>query len=128
MKWSRLPLRKINGYKKWLCFLSVFVTLFIIYLTGWFEHPFEISYYAEYSWPLDRPDMRVIIDNFINGKPNPPEVKPVNLISHQFIIENREKYLDKDSRHISPKLMILIKSSIRNTHHRNAIRNTWGHE
>ena len=85
----------------------------------------ELSFDKDFSWPLDRPDLRVIVNNILDGKTIPDDVSPVNVfLPNTFTIDCHDKCLQGNP----PKLMIVVKSSITNTGHRNAIRKSWGDE
>lgn len=94
----------------------------VLYFTGWSEHPRATSYFQDFSWPLDRPDFKLIADNIINQRPLDPHLEVINPFNHDFIIKNQNKCQgDVD-------LVILIKSRLENNHHRHVIRETWGDE
>ena len=84
-----------------------------------------LSYRNEFSWPLDRTDFRHIVTNILDGKTIPDDVSPINrFLPNTFTIDCH----DKCEQGNPPKIMIVVKSSITNTGHRNAIRKSWGNE
>jgi hypothetical protein len=99
----------------------LFMIIFIIYYTGWSEHPRTISYHTNFSWPLDRPDFRIFTEDIINKRPLYQDIEVVNPFAHKFIIS--EKCIESNI-----DLVILIKTRLENSQYRHVIRETWGNE
>ena len=88
----------------------------------------ELSFDTEFSWPLDRPDLRVIVNNILEDKDISANVTPLYRFNHSFIIDCKNKCLRDDQQPLSPHLIIVVKSSLTNAGHRNTIRQSWGDE
>ena len=121
---KRIALRRIP-LKASLIILVVVVVVVVVVNKLVTITEVELSFDSEFSWPLDRPDLRLIVNNILDGKTIPDDVSPVNVfLPNTFTIDCRDKCLQGNR----PKLMIVVKSSITNTGHRNAIRKSWGSE
>lgn len=88
----------------------------------------ELSFDQDFSWPLERPDLRVIVNNILEDKKIPDDVRPINPFTYSFSIDCKNKCLRDQQQPVSPHLMIVVKSSLTNTGPRQAIRNSWGNE
>ena len=102
------------------------LSLFVIYFTGWLEYPRELSFDKEFTWPLDRSDLKQVVEDIIDGNRNlPKDVSVINPFLHKFIIKNENK-CKTEKKH--PQLVIVIKSALTHLHHRDSIRSSWGNE
>ena len=121
---------------KWLvlCFLAIVV----VDQSGLLLHPMEKSLSDGFSYPLDLPDLRLLLHRILSGQD--VDVKPINSYDYRFTIANREKCrhmrdpASENASHVAgserrfPRLVLLVKSSLSHRRRRDTIRKTWGFE
>lgn len=104
--------------------LTVIVILLLLNFFGVFTHLFEKDFYTDFHYPLEG-DIPQFADQVRRGQK--PGVAPITSYNYTFVHNPSHKCRDKDF-HVSPRLVFLVKSAMRNFKRRNAIRATWGFE
>lgn len=98
--------------------------MFLLDFFGVFTHMFELDYYRLFRYPLDGDVLKYAHQIRFNQE---RDLEPINVYNYTFLKDSRSKCREDDTP-ISPKLVFLIKSALKNFKRRNAIRKTWGYE
>lgn len=99
--------------------------LFFCYYFGLLTHIFERDFYKEFDYPLAG-DVFDYVRQLRRGKQ--PTVPPFNFYNFTFVTTAEHKCRDSEGNLIKPRLVIVVKSAMKNVERRNAIRNTWAYE
>jgi len=99
--------------------------IYLCYYLGVFTHLLERDFYEEFDYPLAG-DIFEQVQQLRRGEK--PQLPPINEYNYSFISAATNKCHDKDGNLIKPRLVILVKSAMKNEERRNAIRSTWGYE
>uniref|UniRef100_T1J2D0 Hexosyltransferase n=1 Tax=Strigamia maritima TaxID=126957 RepID=T1J2D0_STRMM len=121
---KRLPSFK-NVRVKWLCLFLIFTSLCICYYLGLQAYFLAKDYHTQFSYPYEG-DIKLYVDQIRSGKQ--PRVKPINRYNYTFILSNNTKCMDKSGKPDNIRLLLIIKSAMRNKENRDAIRQSWGWE
>ncbi|KAK5646777.1 hypothetical protein RI129_005241 [Pyrocoelia pectoralis] len=95
----------------------------IVYVLGLFTHLLEEDFYLKFTYPYN-----VNIEKLLYQLHNNESVEttPINVYNYKFLSNCRQKCTNDHKNQI--KLVYIVKSSLDNFKHRNAIRQTWGYE
>lgn len=104
--------------------LIIIVTVFVLDFFGVFTHYFEVDFNKEFSYPIEGDVIKYAKQIRYNHK---PDVEPINIYNYTYI-SNPQHKCKFEQRQMTPKLTLLIKSSLGNSDRRNAIRKSWGFE
>jgi len=128
---------------------SVLIIL-VIYLTGILVHPFELDFDTRFSYEIDRKDFPELISRITDGEDldaaEHEPISPINSYDFRYLIANSDKCRPTANERYSvepnpsndvgneilmensPRIMIIIKSSLSHFKNRDVIRKTWGFE
>lgn len=123
--------------RRWRTLLSCCLIILLVDQSGVLVHPMERELTDGFSYPMDRPDFRDMISRRLNGQQ--VDVQPINRYDgYRFLNANSDKCHPLLSSHENasrdsspqsfPRLVLVIKSSLSHTRHRDTIRRTWGFE
>jgi hypothetical protein len=119
--------------------LLICILIIIVNLSGVLIHPFEQDLNDNFSYPVDLPDFRRLVDLKLRGQQ--VDVQPINSYDYRFIIRNAGKcdrvtlfphhnasLVADNTDDPFPRLVFVIKSALSHRRHRDTIRRTWGFE
>lgn len=115
-------------YRKKKFIKPVLILLILIYIIDYFgilKHYFELDYYKKFEYPLEG-DILKFAHQFQFNKYS--EVNPINFYDYEFIKTAKEKCNPKQEGRSIPKIVVIVKSAMKNFERRNIIRQTWGNE
>lgn len=116
---------------------AALVIVFVVCnISGLHVHPFEIDYGSNFSYPLDIPNLRVIIEKHKDGGFPASSPQAINEYNYRLLIKNAEKCVmpqlpvENGARTVPAelRLVIVIKSALQHRRRRDVIRRTWGFE
>lgn len=106
--------------------LATIVGLYVLAYLGAFTHIFEQPFRAvDFRWPLHG-DVQRYAQQMRHGQP--PDLPPLRQHNHTFLKACAGKCRSPDGSLITPRLVFVVKSALRNFGRRQAIRSSWGFE
>ncbi|CAD7088551.1 unnamed protein product [Hermetia illucens] len=100
------------------------VLIFLLDFFGVFIHMFELDYYRLFSYPLNGDVLHYAHQLRFHQE---PDVQPINIYNYTFSKECASKCIEEGAP-VSPQLVFLVKSAMKNFNRRSAIRKSWGYE
>lgn len=93
---------------------------------GAFTHFFELEFSEDtFTWPFDGDVQHMAA---LKRRGQSTEQEPINQYNYTFLKPCASKCRSSDGDLLSPRLVFIVKSAMRNYGRRQAIRNTWGFE
>ncbi|XP_055606570.1 beta-1,3-galactosyltransferase brn-like [Uranotaenia lowii] len=105
-------------------FISVILAVLLLDYLGAFTHVFEEDFDQTFHYPMEG-DILSQVYQLRHGQR--PSVDPINSYNYSYITDCSHK-CKEDDRLIAPRLVLIVKSAMKNFDRRVAIRKSWGWE
>lgn len=118
-----LPRTCLRGKLLKYCLVGIF-SVFLLDYFGIYKHMFELDYYRLFYYPMEGDVLRYAHQVRFNQE---IEVQPINVYNYRYLKDAGTKCMD-EGHPVTPKLVLLVKSAMKNFNRREAIRKCWGYE